>query len=165
MDGGARADSRRGQGAQYLAGLDRWGRPSCGTSCPTRHSAPSICSRPSPLIRAAEYSRDNRWKYFGLVNEPCFSKANRPRPGALRAVARQAQRRLSPDPFAEREEVPWRCHRCARQEPSSGVLLRLPHRDRRPASVPQSRFRRGRGQEMECREVLRRIPTTTKTRI
>ena len=27
-----------------------------------------------------KYSRDNRWEYFGLVNEPCFSKATGPNP-------------------------------------------------------------------------------------
>ena len=27
-----------------------------------------------------KYSRDNRWNYFGLVNEPCFSKATGPNP-------------------------------------------------------------------------------------
>jgi len=26
-----------------------------------------------------EYSRDNRWRYFGLVNEPCFEKGTGPR--------------------------------------------------------------------------------------
>ena len=28
------------------------------------------------------YSRDNRWNYFGLVNEPCFEKATGPIPSA-----------------------------------------------------------------------------------
>ena len=27
-----------------------------------------------------KYSRDNRWNYFGLVNEPCFTKATGPNP-------------------------------------------------------------------------------------
>ena len=34
-----------------------------------------------------KYSRDTRWKYFGLVNEPCFKKATAPDPEALWALA------------------------------------------------------------------------------
>ena len=26
-------------------------------------------------IRSLKYSRDDRWSYFGLINEPCFEKA------------------------------------------------------------------------------------------
>ena len=35
-------------------------------------------------------SRDNRWTWLGLVNEPCFTKADRPRSAALWAVARSS---------------------------------------------------------------------------
>ena len=41
-----------------------------------------------------KYSRDNRWEYLGLVNEPCFKKATGPDPQALRAMARPAQPEL-----------------------------------------------------------------------
>ena len=27
-----------------------------------------------------KFSRDNRWQYLGLVNEPCFEKATGPDP-------------------------------------------------------------------------------------
>ncbi len=39
-------------------------------------------------------SRDNRWNYLGLVNEPCFKKANRARPESLRSMAGQARSQL-----------------------------------------------------------------------
>ncbi len=38
-------------------------------------------------------SRDNRWGWMGLVNEPCFEKATGPNPEPLRAVAGQAYNR------------------------------------------------------------------------
>ena len=41
-----------------------------------------------------KYSRDNRWNYFGLVNEPCFTKATGPNPQRQRSVARCARPQL-----------------------------------------------------------------------
>ena len=36
---------------------------------------------------AADKSCQNRWEYFGLVNEPCFEKATGPDPNALGSLA------------------------------------------------------------------------------
>ena len=96
-----------------------------------------------------KYSRDNRWNYFGLVNEPCF-KGNRSRSSALWTVARPAQHGLPARSVCERAEIPGRLHRGARQEYPGRVLLRLPDRDRRVAPLPQSRLRSSRRRPMGC---------------
>ena len=103
-----------------------------------------------------KYSRDNRWNYFGLVNEPCFTKATGTEPAALRAVARCARPQLPARPVRERRKIPRRRGRRARQEHPGRILLRIPDRDRRTAALPQSRLRRGRSKRMECRAVLQR---------
>ena len=60
--------------------LDRRQRPLLGSPWSARASAPSIYSRFSrPIPSIKHLSRDKRWQYLGLVNEPCFEKANGPR--------------------------------------------------------------------------------------
>ena len=94
---------------------------------------------------ALKFSRDNRWYYLGLVNEPCFDKATGPDAARLRAVARQAPGRLSSGSLRERQEISGRRDRRARQEParrarstdtpaeSSGCgCFRIPTSTRRP---------------------------------
>ena len=87
-----------------------------------------------------KFSRDNRWEYLGLVNEPCFDKATEARSEALRPVARQAPSRLSAGSVRERAEISRREDRRARQEHSRRLLLRLRDRHRGIAAVSQSRL-------------------------
>ena len=54
------------------------------------------------------YSRANRWTYFGLVNEPCFENASRPRQEPARPVARRSRQGLRAGSFRERKQVPGR---------------------------------------------------------
>ena len=57
---------------------------------------------------AVGYSRDDRWKYLGLVNEPCFQKATGPdadRSG-LWLDTRIQSAECPPDPFANAEKYP-----------------------------------------------------------
>ena len=84
------------------------------------------------------YSRDNRWKYFGVVNEPCFDKADRARSQALRPVARQARRAdCPPDPFANAKKYPGVADRRARHgRTPRRLLLRRADGHRRAAAVP-----------------------------
>ena len=53
-----------------------------------------------------EYSRDNRWKYFGLANEPCFSKATGPDPERFGLWLDKRSADCPPDPFANEQKYP-----------------------------------------------------------
>jgi len=55
-----------------------------------------------------EASRDNRWKYFGLVNEPCFEKATGPDPEryGLWLDKRIVSDDCPPDPFEDETRYP-----------------------------------------------------------
>jgi len=54
------------------------------------------------------YSRDNRWQYLGLVNEPCFEKATGPREDryGLWLDTREEGPGCPPDPFENEEKYP-----------------------------------------------------------
>ncbi len=53
-----------------------------------------------------EASRDNRWKYFGLVNEPCFSKATSGREDRHGLWLDVRDGDCPPDPFENEEKYP-----------------------------------------------------------
>ena len=95
MDGGVALTREEIKGRNmwivWTGGNDRLlGRPSPTPSFGTLDFLKTLSSHPT----TARLSRDNRWKYLGLVNEPCFDEGDRPRSQALRPVARQASRRL-----------------------------------------------------------------------
>ncbi len=46
-----------------------------------------------------KFSRDNRWAYFGLVNEPCFTKATGPDPNRYGLWLDKRDPNCPPDPF------------------------------------------------------------------
>jgi hypothetical protein len=52
------------------------------------------------------YSRDNRWDYFGLINEPCFTKATGPDPAHFGLWLDQRSPNCPPDPFANAAKYP-----------------------------------------------------------
>ena len=52
------------------------------------------------------YSRDNRWRYFGVVNEPCFDKPTAPDPQHFGLWLDQRRRDCPPDPFADPLKYP-----------------------------------------------------------
>jgi hypothetical protein len=54
------------------------------------------------------FSRDNRWNYLGLVNEPCFEKATGPNPDRFGLAQLPAR------PLRERDEIPRRKNRRSR---------------------------------------------------
>jgi hypothetical protein len=56
--------------------------------------------------KAVRFSRDNRWDYLGLVNEPCFDKASGP--DAMRYGLWLDKRRADcpPDPFENEKKYP-----------------------------------------------------------
>ena len=55
-----------------------------------------------------KYSRDNRWYYLGLVNEPCFEKATGPDPNrfGLWLDKRIVSPECPPDPFENEQKYP-----------------------------------------------------------
>ena len=71
------------------------------------------------------YSRDNRWNYFGLVNEPCFQKATGPNPERFGLWLDTRASGCAARPLRKREEVSGRGHRRARQEYPGRLILRL----------------------------------------
>jgi hypothetical protein len=61
----------------------------------------TISSHPS-----LKFSRDTRWNYFGLVNEPCFEKATGPDPERYGLWLDKRRVDCPPDPFAAGEKYP-----------------------------------------------------------
>jgi hypothetical protein len=53
-----------------------------------------------------KYSRDNRWNYFGLVNEPCFTKPTGPDPQRFGLWLDQRSADCPADPFANEQKYP-----------------------------------------------------------
>jgi hypothetical protein len=51
-------------------------------------------------------SRDNRWEYLGLVNEPCFVKATAPDPKRYGLWLDQRDPSCPPDPFENEQKYP-----------------------------------------------------------
>ncbi len=52
------------------------------------------------------YSRDTRWNYLGLVNEPCFKKATGPDPNRYGLWLDERDPNCEPDPFANDKDYP-----------------------------------------------------------
>ncbi|MGH8580037.1 MAG: hypothetical protein ACREVK_07940 [Gammaproteobacteria bacterium] len=53
-----------------------------------------------------KFSRDNRWQYLGLVNEPCFEKGTGPRADRYGLWLDVRQADCPPDPFENEEKYP-----------------------------------------------------------
>ena len=53
-----------------------------------------------------KFSRDNRWYYLGLVNEPCFVKATGPDPDRFGLWLDRRDPRCPPDPFENATKYP-----------------------------------------------------------
>ncbi len=53
-----------------------------------------------------KFSRDNRWNYLGLVNEPCFEKATGPDPQRYGLWLDKRRADCPPDPFENEQKYP-----------------------------------------------------------
>jgi len=62
-----------------------------------------VSSYPNPRYK---YSRDNRFAYFGVINEPCFDKPTKPDPEHFGLWLDQRRRDCLPDPFADAKKYP-----------------------------------------------------------
>jgi hypothetical protein len=63
-------------------------------------------SRACTPERLADRSCQNRWEYFGLVNEPCFEKATGPDPARWGLWLDKRKAGCSPDPFENATKYP-----------------------------------------------------------
>jgi hypothetical protein len=64
-----------------------------------------LSSHPS-LQEVQHFSRDNRWEYFGLVNDPCFEKATTPDPDRFGLWIDKRRVGCQPDPFEDETKYP-----------------------------------------------------------
>jgi hypothetical protein len=53
-----------------------------------------------------KFSRDNRWSYLGLVNEPCYKKGAAPRPARWGLYLDTRDPACGPDPFENEQKYP-----------------------------------------------------------
>jgi len=83
--------------------------------------------------KSLKFSRDNRWKYLGLINEPCFEKASGPDPArfGLWLDKRTTGPDCPPDPFENEQKYP------GVRIGSRGEDLNLPS-DSAPAGWPKT---------------------------
>lgn len=98
MDGGVALTREEVQGRNtwivWTGGNDRlWDKLSV-SSFGALDFLKTLSSHPS-----LKFSRDNRWYYLGLVNEPCFEKATRPDPERFGLWLDKRKADCPPDPF------------------------------------------------------------------
>ena len=129
MDGGVRLTPEEVRGRNtwivWTGGNDRFWDTYLATSFGALDLLKTLSSHP-----ALKFSRDNRWDYLGLVNEPCFEKATGPDPQRFGLWLDKRRADCPPDPFENEEKYPGVRDRRARQEPCRSA----PTTARRPAS-------------------------------
>ncbi len=62
-----------------------------------------------------KFSRDNRWNYLGLVNEPCFDKPTGPNPSRYGLWLDVRRSDCAPDPFENETKISGCRYRRARE--------------------------------------------------
>jgi hypothetical protein len=65
-----------------------------------------LSSHPELLKIDPRFSRDKRWEYFGLVNDPCFEKATGPDPERWGLWLDKRRADCQPDPFENEQKYP-----------------------------------------------------------
>ena len=105
MDGGIALTSDEVKGRNmwlvWTGGNDRFWDTMATASVGTLDLLKTISSYPS-----YKYSRDNRWNYLGLVNEPCFQKATGPDPNHFGLWVDQRSANCPVDPFENEQKYP-----------------------------------------------------------
>ena len=66
----------------------------------------TISSHPKTTTYDVSYGRHNRWRYLGLVNEPCFTEPTGPDPNRFGLWLDVRDPSCAPDPFADAERYP-----------------------------------------------------------
>ncbi|HEY6349535.1 MAG TPA: hypothetical protein VI636_09015 [Candidatus Angelobacter sp.] len=65
-----------------------------------------LSSHPELLKIDSRFSRDQRWEYLGLVNDPCFEKATGPDPERWGLWLDKRRADCKPDPFENEQKYP-----------------------------------------------------------
>src|SRR5208337_3248801 len=65
-----------------------------------------VSSHPELLKIDPRFSRDKRWEYLGLVNDPCFEKATGPDPERWGLWIDKRRADCKPDPFENEQKYP-----------------------------------------------------------
>ena len=105
MDGGIQltSDQRKGRNnwVIWTAGNDRFWDLISAKSAGNLDFLKTISSYPT-----LPATRENRWQYLGLVNEPCYEKAQGPDPKHFGLWLDQRKPECGPDPFADEKKYP-----------------------------------------------------------
>src|SRR4051812_35927464 len=105
MDGGVALspDAVKGRNTWnvWTGGNDRFWDVISQKSVGTLDFLKTISSHPS-----LKFSRDNRWQYLGLVNEPCFEKATGPDPNRFGLWLDKRRADCPADPFEDEKKYP-----------------------------------------------------------
>jgi hypothetical protein len=105
MDGGLALDAAEIKGRDawlvWSGGDDLFWDDLSRTSLGTVDLLKTISSHPS-----LNFSRDNRWNFLGLVNEPCFDKATGPDPARFGLWLDKRRADCPPDPFENEAKYP-----------------------------------------------------------
>lgn len=105
MDGGISLEPHEIQGRNtwivWAGGNDRLWDHISKVSFGTLDFLKTLSSHPS-----LKFSRDNRWYYLGLVNEPCFEKATGPDPSRFGLWLDKRRADCPPDPFENETKYP-----------------------------------------------------------
>src|SRR5262250_2608306 len=106
MDGGVALSTNEVKGRNnwivWTGGNDRFWDHLVNTSYGAVDFLKLLSSHPS----VKHLSRDTRWKYLGLVNEPCFEKAKAPRADQFGLWLDQRRKDCPPDPFENEQKYP-----------------------------------------------------------
>jgi hypothetical protein len=105
MDGGVALTAAEIRGRNtwnvWTAGNDRFWDVMSVRSAGTLDFLKTLSSHPS-----LKFSRDNRWEYLGLLNEPCFQKATRGDPKKFGLWLDTRDPGCEPDPFENEQKYP-----------------------------------------------------------
>jgi len=105
MDGGIKLTTDEVKGRNnwivWSAGNDRFWDIISAKSLESLDFLKTLSSRPG-----LPASRDNRWNYLGLVNEPCYEKATGPDPNRFGLWLDKRKAECGPDPFEDEKKYP-----------------------------------------------------------
>jgi hypothetical protein len=85
----------------WTGGNDRFWDTISDSSVGTLDFLKTLSSHPT-----MRYGRDSRWRYLGLVNEPCYTKATEPDPNRFGLWLDKRDPSCPPDPFANTTKYP-----------------------------------------------------------
>ena len=108
MDGGGELTTNEVKGRNnwivWTGGNDRFWDYLANHSYGALDFLKTLSSHLDPSMK--HFSRDNRWQYLGLVNEPCFEKAMGPRADRYGLWLDTRRKDCPPDPFENEQKYP-----------------------------------------------------------